>query len=284
VAAEVKRKYDIPLVITDHASTTLYPLIRKKDRVLANTWKATDSIIRVNKKDIALFSTIAPKNRIFSIPNGYNSAEIGYLPREVARDKLRLPLDKQILFNLAMFHHHKGQRYLIQAMKELVQVRKDILCLIAGFGPLKNRLNRQIKQLHLQNHVKLLGEIPHNQVTYWYNACDIFVLPSLSESFGIVQLEAMGCGKPVVATYNGGSEEIITSEEHGLLCQVANPKDLAEKMLIALDKKWDSEKIIEYAQSFTWHANAEKTLQVYEHVLGNRHQQSASEQINLGHS
>jgi teichuronic acid biosynthesis glycosyltransferase TuaC len=71
----------------------------------------------------------------------------------------------------------------------------------------------------------------------WWRVMYMFVLPSLSESFGVVQLEAMACRKPVVATYNGGSEEIITSEEYGLLCQPANPKELAEKILLALDKK-----------------------------------------------
>jgi glycosyltransferase involved in cell wall biosynthesis len=278
VAVELKRRYNVPLVITEHASTTLYPLIQRRDKILVNTWNATDAIIRVNRKDIPLFSTITPESRIFFIPNGYNSAEIGYLPKEIARAKLGLPLDKRILFNLGHLRSYKGQRYLIQAVNELVRVRKDILCLIGGPGPLKRELNKQIKRLHLEKYVKLLGEIPHDQVTYWYNACDIFVLPSLSESFGIVQLEAMACGKPVVATYTGASEEVITSEEYGLLCQSANPEELAEKILLALDKKWDSEKIIKYANQFTWENNAEETLQVYEAVL--RNYQDASNVLN----
>jgi glycosyltransferase involved in cell wall biosynthesis len=279
VAVELKKRYNVPLVITEHASTTLYPLIQRRDKILVNTWNATDAIIRVNRKDTPLFSTITPKSKIFSIPNGYNSAEIGCLPREIARAKLRLTLDKQILFNLGHLRPYKGQRYLIQAVNEIVRVRKDILCLIGGPGPLKRELDKQIKQLDLEKYVKLLGEITHDQVTYWYNACDIFVLPSLSESFGIVQLEAMACGKPVVATYNGASEEIITSEEYGLLCQPANPKELAEKILLALDKKWDSERIIKYANQFTWENNAEKTLQVYKAVL--RNYQDASSVLNV---
>jgi teichuronic acid biosynthesis glycosyltransferase TuaC len=272
VAVELKRRYNVPLVITEHAHTTLYPLIQRRDEILVNTWNVADAIVRVNRKDIPLFSTIMPKNKIFFIPNGYNSDGIEYLPQETARVKLRLPLDKQILFNLGILYPYKGQKFLIQAMNEIVKIKKDILCLIGGFGPLQRALDKQIKELDLEKYVKLVGGIPHNQVTYWYNAADLFVLPSLSESFGMVQLEAMACGKPVVATYNGGSEEIIISEEYGLLCQPANHKELAEKIVVALDKKWNNDKIIKYAQHFTWRTNAEKTLQVYEAVLRNKHQ------------
>jgi len=270
VAVELKRRYNVPLVITEHAHTTLYPLIQRRDEILVNTWNATDAIVRVNRKDIPLFSTIMPKSKIFFIPNGYNSAEIGYLPMEIARAKLRLPLDKQILFNLGILYPYKGQRYLMQAVNEIVRVRKNILCLIGGSGPLKRELDKQIKQLDLEKYVKLLGGITHDQVTYWYNACNIFVLPSLSESFGIVQLEAMACGKPLVATYNGASEEIITSEEYGLLCQPANPKELAEKILIALDKKWNGARIIKYANQFSWENNAKQTVSLYQNILDSR--------------
>ena len=72
---------------------------------------------------------------------------------------------------------------------------------------------------------------------------------------------------PVVATRNGGSEEIITSEDYGLLCEPANPDDLAEKILIALEREWDREKIRKYAEQFTWDNIAKKVVEVYEKVL-----------------
>ena len=100
------------------------------------------------------------------------------------------------------------------------------------------------------------------------NACDLFVLPSLRESFGVVQIEAMACGKPVVATRNGGSEEVVTSDEYGLLAEPADPEDLAEKILVALDREWDREAILTYAERFTWENIAKETMSVYEQVLG----------------
>ena len=95
------------------------------------------------------------------------------------------------------------------------------------------------------------------------NACDLFVLPSLRESFGIVQIEAMACGKPIVATRNGGSEEIVISDEFGLLAEPANPDDLAEKILMALNRKWDPEMISRYAEQFTWENIVEDIVRIY---------------------
>jgi glycosyltransferase involved in cell wall biosynthesis len=231
---------------------------------------SADAIIRPNKRDIALFSSIVSGDRIFHIVNGYNTGEIRCISQEAAREKLGLPPTKFLLFNLAQLRAEKGQKYLIQAMKDVVTARDDVLCFIGGDGSQRRKLQAEIERLNLGTHVKLLGHIRHSEVMYWYNACDIFILPSLSECLPIVHLEAMACGKPVVATYNGGSEEIITSEEYGLLCQPADSKELAEGILLALDKKWDTQKILNYGQRFTWRNNAEEILRLYESVLKRR--------------
>jgi glycosyltransferase involved in cell wall biosynthesis len=152
-------------------------------------------------------------------------------------------------------------------VKEIVKYRGDILCIIIGDGVLREDLKAQIKKLGLENYVKLAGSKPHDEIPLWMNAADLFVLPSLSESFGVVQIEAMACGKPVVATRNGGSEEIVISEEYGLLCEPANSEDLAEKILVALDKDWDRDKILKYAQQFTWENIVKDIMGIYNESL-----------------
>ena len=78
--------------------------------------------------------------------------------------------------------------------------------------------------------------------------------------------EAFGCEKPFVGTKVGKFSEIITSEDYGLLCEPANQKALAEKILTALDKEWDREKILEYAERFTWDNIVKEILKGYENV------------------
>jgi teichuronic acid biosynthesis glycosyltransferase TuaC len=113
----------------------------------------------------------------------------------------------------------------------------------------------------------LLGSVPSDILPLWMNACDLFVLPSLSESFGVVQIEALACGKPVVSARNRGSEEVIISDEYGLLVEPADPEDLAEKILVALDRKWDREAILVYAERYTWENLAKEIVGVYAQIL-----------------
>ena len=78
----------------------------------------------------------------------------------------------------------------------------------------------------------------------------------------------MACGKPVVATLNGGSEEVIISDDYGLLVEPGDPDDLAEKILVALDREWDREAILAYTERYTWENIAKGIMGVYKEVLG----------------
>jgi glycosyltransferase involved in cell wall biosynthesis len=115
----------------------------------------------------------------------------------------------------------------------------------------------------LQDYVKLIGFVPDEDLPILVNACDLFVLPSLSEGNPTVMFECLGCGKPFIGTKVGGEPEIITSEDYGFLVEPANSKELAEKILIALDKNWNTECILDYAKQFTWNKISEQIVEVY---------------------
>lgn len=95
------------------------------------------------------------------------------------------------------------------------------------------------------------------------NACDLFLLPSLNEGNPTVMIEALGCGKPFVGTKVGGVPEIITSDEFGLLVEPGDMDDLAEKILVAQDMKWDRRFILKYAERYMWGRGAEAIMEVY---------------------
>lgn len=111
---------------------------------------------------------------------------------------------KKIIFSVGRLVEYKGHRYLIDAAKELSD---EFIILIAGEGPFKKRLEQQIISEHLENKVQLLGRLSNEELHNHYGACDIFCLSSIwkSEAFGLVQIEAMSCGKPVIATLIDGS-------------------------------------------------------------------------------
>jgi asparagine synthase (glutamine-hydrolysing) len=268
VGAKLKEKYNVRFIVTVHGFD-IYDLPFKN-----NEWRekieyvlnAADYIITVSESNLKCIKQLNIKTPVKVIPNGF-TAKLFY-PRDSknCRNTLNLPLDKKIILTVGTLVEIKGHKHLIEAIGEVVKHRKDILCIIIGSGELKNKLQKQIKKAGLEKYIILAGGRPHNEIPIWMNSCDVFALPSLRESFGVVQIEAMACGKPVVATYNGGSEEIILSDELGYLTKPKNSAELAKIMLKALDKEWNNEKIIEYAKQFMWKNVAKNILKVYEMV------------------
>ncbi|WP_148883188.1 glycosyltransferase family 4 protein [Thermococcus aciditolerans] len=267
---KLKEKYNVPLIITTHGlHVTRLETLKKRSAIC--TWNSADAIINVSRKCVELLMSLGiPMSRLYYIPNGVDLGKFYPMDSSVVRKMLGIPIDKKIIVSVGNLVEKKGYIYLINAAKIMRETEKDFAVYIIGGGPLYNYLQNEIRKLGLQKHVKLIGPKPHHEIPLWMNAADVFVLPSLVENFGVVNIEAMACGKPVVSTYNGGSEEIIVSEDYGLLCPPKNPECLAEKILIALEKEWDHERIRNYAKQFTWELVVKQILDVYDKVLGDQ--------------
>jgi len=269
VGARLKEEYNVPLVVTAHGYD-IYSLPfkdrewREKIEYVLNT---ADHVITVSQSNLACINKLDVSTPVTVIPNGFRS-DLFY-PRDSSecRRVLNLPQDKKIILTVGNLELIKGQKYLIEAIGEIIRNRKDILCIIIGVGKVRSNLEHQIQSLGLDGHIMLAGGKPHDEIPHWINACDLFVLPSLNEGNPTVMFEALGCGKPFVGTKVGGVPEIIISDEYGLLVEPADPDDLAKKILAALDREWDREAILQYAERFTWENIAKEILGVYEQVL-----------------
>lgn len=264
-------EFNVPVVITAHGFDVYDLPFRDEgwERKIKWVLNQTSHVITVSQsnKKILVEKLGVNENKLSVSPNGFSS-KLFYPLMDNAniRQRLNLPLDKKIILNVANLYPIKGHRHLIEAVKDLEKYRKDILCIIIGDGRLRRDLKVQIKKLNLENYVKLVGAKIHREISLWMNAADLFVLPSLSEGNPTVMFESLGVGLPFVGTKVGGVPEIITSEDYGLLCEPADPKGLAEKILIALDKDWDREKILKYAKRFTWENIAKETRGIYESI------------------
>ena len=115
------------------------------------------------------------ENKLSVIPNAFNSSLFYPMDKDEIKRKLNLPLDKNLILNVGNLYPVKGQGYLIEAVKELVKHRKDILCIIIGDGPNRYNLKSQIKKLGLEKYVKLAGVKKHDESPFWMNAADLFV-------------------------------------------------------------------------------------------------------------
>lgn len=255
------------LIITFHHSNT-EQFVDKYIRSFGFVLKSADRMILVSEKQKQYISNILPlyQEKLTTIPNGYDENLYYIQNMEKCRNKLGLPLDKKIVYNISNLIDVKGHKYLIDAMNEVVKNRSDVLCIIVGKGYLKSKLKEQIRSNNLQDYVKLLGWKPDEEVPLYMNACDFFVHASFKEGNPTVMFECLSCGKPYVGTAVGGVPEIINSEDYGLLVEPGDVKGLVKIIEAALNKEWDTHKIRLYGTNFTWRNIALETVNVYNTV------------------
>lgn len=132
---------------------------------------------------------------------------------------------RPLIFTLGRHVYYKGFDVLIRSLREV-----DADLWIGGRGPLTDSLRRIAQEFRVADHVRFLGFIPDHELVAYYDACDVFCLPSTerAEQFGLVQLEAMHCGKPVVATRLGTGVEYVTIDgSTGFLVAPNDPIELA---------------------------------------------------------
>lgn len=270
VGAKLKERYEVPFVVTAHGYD-IYSLPfkdtswRKNIEYVLNT---ADVIVTVSQSNVKYINRLDVETPVRVIPNGFKCDS--FFPRKTSdcRRVLDLPQDRKILLTVGNLEPVKGQRYLVEAIAEITRKRKDIFCVIVGMGGEKKALEKQIRSAHLDKFILLAGGKPHNEIPVWMNACDLFILPSLNEGNPTVMFEALGCGKPFIGTNVGGVPEVITSEEYGLLVAPSDVGDLVKKILVALDRDWDREKIIEYSKNYMWERVVIEIMNVYSQVSG----------------
>ncbi len=178
-------------------------------------------------------------------------------------------MNKKIVFSLGRLVAYKGYCYLVAAAKYLGD---DFVVLIGGTGALESELQREIDKLGLHEKVRLLGRINDEDLPAYYGACDVFCLSSVqkTEAFGIVQIEAMSCGKPVVATRipHSGVSYVNAHGISGLNVTPGNAYELSEAIKTIVGNKETYEHFSKgakerYETLFTKNIMIKKCLEIY---------------------
>jgi glycosyltransferase involved in cell wall biosynthesis len=183
------------------------------------------------------------------------------------RKRLGIPRNKKIVLCVCRLVEQKGLVYLIEAMHKI-----DAAFVLLGRGPLEKELLRYAAAHGVAEKVFLYTEkVSDRELVDLYRSCDVFVLPSLYEPFGMVIVEAMACGKPVIGTDVGGIPEIIREDTNGLIVPVRSARALANAVNAVLQNEDKAlrfglagRKIVEH--EFTWERTAQGYEEFYESV------------------
>lgn len=265
------KKYGYPCVVTYHADSQEDAFLNK---ICAKAYYffIANEMVKNADKIIATTKTYAEASPVLKNV-GHKIKIISYgvdterfkpkLDENRIRDIYKIK-NKIIIFALGRMVPYKGFSFLIKSMQYL---DNRFVLVLGGDGILKDKLKKLVNDLRLEDRIFFTGFIPEMSKLDYFSACDIFVLPSITrgEAFGITVLEAMACGKPVVATDLPGLREIASIG--GLLVPPKDPHRLAQAVKDALLKKKNSQDL--YAlikEKFSWDTAAEEVMKIYQMI------------------
>jgi glycosyltransferase involved in cell wall biosynthesis len=274
-ARELKYEYKLPIVATIHATekgrhgglwndTSRY--IHEQEYWL--TYEAWRIIVcsEFMKSEVARqFS--APADKIDVIYNGVDAGKFEFewseKERREHRAKLALPNERIVMF-VGRFVREKGIQVLLNAANVVLSQEPDTKFLIVGGGH-REKLEKFVRWSGLQEKVLFTGFMANRSLHQLYRVADVAVFPSLYEPFGIVALEAMAAGAPVVCSDAGGLREVVLHDQTGTLSFVNNPESLAWAILHVLRDPARARKLNVAARK-EWSRIADQTMAVYDRV------------------
>lgn len=235
------------------------------------------------------------KNSDLLICNSHNSAKLLDKWSGASKEKVRVlhpgvdasvfrPSDdetrdptRKIILTVSRLQPRKGHDVLISAMPEILKVHPDLHYVIVGSGDQYEHLKNQVEKLDLKDHVSLLGECSDEEILYWYQKCDLFVLPNRTigndvEGFGIVLLEAQACAKAVIAGDSGGTRETMEVGKTGYIIDCRTTELLSEAIIGLFDDPEKLDKMGKDARQyimsrFDWPAVVDTSQSIFDEVV-----------------
>lgn len=206
-----------------------------------------------------------PRERVVVRHNGVDGERFFPRDRSALRRELGLPDDRPLVCYVGNLKPEKGAAVLVEAMVRLRRHhhRADVLLLVVGGGPLEDSMRRRVEAAGLQEQVQFCGRRPHAETAAWIGAADMLCLPSFREGCPNVVLEALACGRPVVASAVGGVPELIDGR-CGALVPAGNPEALADALAGTLAARWEPEALRARVPYLSWNGFAAGLLTTLE--------------------
>ncbi|MEC9491679.1 glycosyltransferase [Flexistipes sp.] len=259
-AVWVKKAYNIPFIVTEHSSAFARKTVKKKEiKLFEKIYKESCYNIAVSEKFCKLL------HETFNIKFEYVPNVVDtdfFIPAKKNNDKQRFRF-----INIANLNENKNQKALINAFIKAFKGNKNVLLSIFGNGPEYFNLQNEISNNGTQSQIILHGYADRGTVKRELQQSDAFVLSSKYETFGVVLIESMSCGLPVIATKCGGPESIITDEKLGILVENGNIGELSKAMQKVFNSNYDSTYLRKYAvENFSEKAVSDKLINIYREI------------------
>jgi teichuronic acid biosynthesis glycosyltransferase TuaC len=281
-AVLVGRALGIPVCVSARGSdVALFPTFRTIHPMIRWTINRADEAIAVSEALRRTMYEVADRPDIEVVGNGIDSGRFAPVCREEARDRLGMPRKGRVIVCVAALVPVKNHVRLLEAFSRIGSIPDPRLYLV-GKGPLMHSLRALASELQLDGKVFFVGSVANQELKYWYSAADVTCLTSDREGWPNVLSESLACGTPVVTTDAGGSSEVISSRELGLVVNQSSDA-LAHALRTALLRVWNRDVIAAHARRRTWDVVAGEVESYLRRSVERRRRQVAGEFTNHAH-
>jgi glycosyltransferase involved in cell wall biosynthesis len=234
---------------------------------------------------LMLLADGVPMERTVTVHEGIDLEHVEAAPPVNVHEAFWLPHHAPVVGNVAALVPHKGQRHLVDAAKHVVQAIPDARFVILGEGELRDALERQVRDLHLERHVLLPGF--RTDVLGCIKSFDLFVMSSITEGLGTSLLDAMACARAIVATDTGGIPEVVADGETGLLTPPRDDRALADAIIRllrddAMRAAMGRAGLARVRERFSLERMIAGTAAVYARLAGTRHEADTDDRARGG--
>ncbi len=294
-ATELRKAWQVPFVQMFHTLGHMKNSVAQSERereseqriaVETEVMEQADHLIAATPMERAQMAWLygADPRKISIVPCGVDISLFTPRPKAEARSALQLPADRPIILFVGRIEPLKGIDTLIKAVGLLSQPTtppdERPLVLIIGGAPQDllatnshemERLRVLRESLGLTEQIIFLGSKPQTALPHYYSAADVLVVPSHYESFGMVALEAMACGTPVIASKVGGLALVVQEGRTGYLVPDRDPEQLADRISAIFAQpeltREISQRAVEWARQFRWPVIAQRIVEIYEEMI-----------------
>lgn len=249
------------------------PLLdRAWNAYLAWLYGKAESIIYPSKLAHSLLENLTEEGKHSTVvSNGINTEDFKKVHVGDFYERFAIPRDTVNIVFVGRLFPEKSVDTLIKAVPHIVAAHPKAHIMIVGHGHLRQKLEALVDKLSIRNHVTFLGLVSEEDKLFAYNASDIFVLPSFAELEGMVVLEAMACGKPIIISDAEMSASRHFVEDNGFLFETANPEDLAKQALRLITdaelRKEMGEASLKKSKQYDIHRSVDKLEEIYHHAI-----------------
>lgn len=264
------RKAKLPLVTSLSGWDTYDPVFKIRKlyvRTMAWVMNNSDGLTSPSTQMAQIAQEVQGCKRDFQvIPHGTRLECLDSAFEGVIYKKFKA-MGKKLIVSVQRLHERKGLRYLLDAIPQIIQEEPDVHFVICGKGPEEAALKKQAADLAIDKYISFEGFVLDEDLPQYYALADLFALPTTYEAFGLVYVDALTFGKPIVTCENAGAQDIINSS-NGLVVPIRESKAFGNAVVRALRTTWNADEIKAGALQYRWPTIAAQYLEVYNKALG----------------